>query len=412
MDRELKTHLLWAFYVPSTLVAIAWGLLIPVLPVFGRDLTPSYLLLGLLLAGDAIGKLLFDLPAGAMLRKLGTRHTMQRGLLMTLAGMALMPLANNIALATGLLVLAGAGLSIYSVSRHAYITQVTNAHVRGRAIALFGGVYRFGKFVGPVIGGWTAAVFGVRAVFGVFILFTLATLYFVWRYMGDAKVDAAPAHPHERLRLRWTVQQHSGVLFRAGVGQILAQLTRLGWLWAIPLYAATVLELDVAVIGVVVGVGAAFDALLFYSAGLIMDRFGRKWAIVPSFALQALGTALIPFAGGAWALAGASILIGAANAISSGTMMTVGGDLSPTEARGEFLAVWRFIGDVGFMGGPLVVGGVAQVLALQTAIFTVAGVGLGTAVWFALLVPETLRRAQVVRRPQINAFPIGDNEPL
>jgi sugar phosphate permease len=73
-------------------------------------------------------------------------------------------------------------------------------------------------------------------------------------------------------------------------------------------------------------------------------------------------------------------------------MMTLGGDFAPPETRGEFLGVWRFIGDIGATGAPLIVGVVAQVLVLQAAVFAIAGFGFGTALWFGLLVPETLRR--------------------
>ncbi|MEL6149629.1 MAG: MFS transporter, partial [Chloroflexota bacterium] len=130
------------------------------------------------------------------------------------------------------------------------------------------------------------------------------------------------------------------------------------------------------------------------TSGILMDRFGRKWAIVPAFVVQATGVLLIPFTGSALALAAVAALIGTGNATSSGTMMTLGGDFAPPETRGEFLGVWRFIGDVGATSAPLIVGAVAQALVLQASVFTIAGFGYGTALWFALLVPETLRKAQ------------------
>ena len=38
--------------------------------------------------------------------------------------------------------------------------------------------------------------------------------------------------------------------------------------------------------------------------------------------------------------------------IGAGTMLTLGSDLAPRHARGEFLGIWRFIGDGRNAGAP------------------------------------------------------------
>jgi MFS-type transporter involved in bile tolerance (Atg22 family) len=88
-------------------------------------------------------------------------------------------------------------------------------------------------------------------------------------------------------------------------------------------------------------------------------------------------------------------VIGLGNGLGSGTMMTLGADLAPADSRGEFLGVWRLIGDGGSAGGPVVVGAVADVLGLSLATFTIAGVGLLAAAMLGTLVPETLQRKKV-----------------
>jgi len=127
-----------------------------------------------------------------------------------------------------------------------------------------------------------------------------------------------------------------------------------------------------------------------------MDRFGRKWATVPSFSIQSAGMALVPLTTGPLGLLAAGMVIGLGNGLGSGTLMTLGADLAPAEARSEFLGVWRLIGDVGFTGGPLVVGAVADLLILPAAALVIAAVGLGATLTFAFAVPETLRRSAPV----------------
>ena len=72
-------------------------------------------------------------------------------------------------------------------------------------------------------------------------------------------------------------------------------------------------------------------------------------------------------------------------------MMTLGADLAPHHSRGTFLGMWRFIGDSGDTGAPLVIGGVADVLGLTTAPVVVASIGVVGVGILGWLVPETLQ---------------------
>ena len=62
--------------------------------------------------------------------------------------------------------------------------------------------------------------------------------------------------------------------------------------------------------------------------------------------------AMVPFTGSFASLLVATIVMGFGNGLGSGTMMTLGADLAPREGTGEFLGVWRLIGDTGAVTGP------------------------------------------------------------
>jgi MFS family permease len=174
-------------------------------------------------------------------------------------------------------------------------------------------------------------------------------------------------------------------------------MIRAGRIAIIPLYAADIIGLDVKAIGLIISLASAVDMSLFYPAGWLMDHLGRKYAIVPSFALQALGMCIVPFTGSFAGLLLATALIGFGNGLGSGTMMTLGADLAPQKARGEFLGIWRLIGDGGHTGGPIVVGQVADLVALPTAAWAMAAAGLCAALVFYLLVPEPLKERVLAR---------------
>jgi MFS family permease len=394
--RALIRHPLFLpFYLPSLLYSVAQGLLIPTLPLYAAGFDVSYSLVGLVLAGDSLGTMMGDVPAGVLLRKLGVKRAMLLGLGLIGLTTAALFLAGSVAQVFALRLLAGLGNGAYRVARHAYVAEATANGNRGRALAAFGGVMRTGNFIGPAIGGLVATVFGLRVPFLLFgaasALAALAVLRFLHtRYPAPVIVQSRAASLGGHLLA--TLRAQYRTLAAAGTGQLFAQMVRSGRRVIIPLYAAEVIGLDAQAIGLIMSIAAAVELTMVYPAGLVMDQLGRKFAIVPCFFVQAVGLVLVPFTGGFASLLFAASVAGFGNGLGSGTMMTLGADLAPKNARGEFLGMWNLIGDLGGTGGPVVAGVVADILVLPAAALALASAGFAAATVFARFVPETLHR--------------------
>jgi MFS family permease len=281
-------------------------------------------------------------------------------------------------------IISGFGAALWNLSRHAYLSEVTTKANRGRAIALFGGTNRLGGFLGPVVGGFLAAQYSLRLPFLMFGILALITIPLAIIFIEKGKMSRRQQHHN----LFGVLQQHHKILLTAGLGQLGAQMVRAARNVVIPLYGSSI-GLGLESIGLIMSLSAFVDVVLFYPAGVIMDKWGRKYAIVPSFTLQALGLLIIPFATGFAGLLFAAMVTGMGNGLSSGTMMTLGSDLAPEDSLGEFLGVWRLIGDSGFTGGPIIVGAIADVIALAPAAVVMAAIGFVSAGIFAFGVPET-----------------------
>jgi MFS family permease len=376
-------------------MSLASGILIPILPLFLRDFGAGYGLVGVVLSGQAIGMLLSDVPSSMVLRRLGQRRAMIAGFgIIVFATLALF-WSGSVLETLVYRLLSGTGFSILGIARHAYITENAAVGVRGRAVALFGGINRIGRFSGPAVGGLIGNAISLRAPFlltgSIMALALLITFAMVPRTAGTSFRQKTSLKPYLE-ELVSTGKTYYRILTTVGVGQLFAQMVRTGRGVLIPLYGADVLGLDVAQIGWIGSLAAAVDMLLFYPVGIIMDRFGRKFAIVPSFFVQGIGLALIPLTGGFSGLAAVGCLIGFGNGLGSGSMMTLGADLAPQKSRGEFLGMWRLIGDIGSMSGPLIAGTVAAALALPTAAVVMGSSGLVASFIFLFLVPETSKR--------------------
>lgn len=395
-----RNSLALTIYTPTLMLAFCRGMLIPVLPLYAASFDVSYGLVGLAVGSVGLGTIMGDLPAGVLLGRISAKRTMQLGIACIAVAMLAVGLTRTFPALVIFYFMSGLGTALYNISRHMYLTNETPLGQRGRAIAMFGGINRIGTFAGPVIGGSIGMAFGLRTPFLIFASVAAVAILFPTLFANDNRPsrlehDGQAMSVVHHLQLMWQIfVEHIRVLMSAGLGQLFAQTIRSGRQIVIPLYASEILGLDVQAVGWIVSASAFVDMSLFYPAGWIMDRFGRKFAYVPSFILQGVGMALIPFTGSFAALLGATCLIGFGNGLGSGTMMTLGSDLAPADSRGEFLGIWRLIGDGGQTGGPIAVGAVADLFSLPIAIFVIASAGFMAALTLGLAVPETLHRAK------------------
>lgn len=396
----LRHPLILPLYLPALLLSIAQGLILPVLPLYVEAFDAPYLWIGLVLAGDGLGTLIGDIPAGIILRRVDQRRGMLAGLL--LLGLATTALfwARSIPEAFFYRLLSGMGGALYNVSRHTYIADTITVATRGRSVALLGGTFRIGRMIGPIIAGALAVGSGLRAPFLAFGLVSamamLVILLFNRSTPAQIGLPAAVHRPPLTLRsMLAMIRSHARMLRSVAPGQFLMQTVRAGPGVVIPLYGAQVLGLDAQQIGWIMSAASAVDMTLFYPTGIIMDRYGRKWSLVPSALIMGLGLALIPLTGSFWGLAAAAMVNGFGNGLGSGVMLTLGADLTPPESRGEFLGLWSLVGDAGYTSGPLLVGAVADALALQPAALAIASTGFLAGMIFWLFVPETLKKERV-----------------
>lgn len=391
--------LLFPIYAPVLLVSIATAMLIPVLPLYVADFGVSYAVVGIVLAANGIGTMIGDVPAGILLRRVSIKAAMATGLLLYGSMTLLLFWIGAVGLVIVTQMIGGIGMALFIVSWHAYIADTVDVTGRGRVSAFMGGIFRLSTFIGPVIGGTLAARVDLRAPFLLAGLVAFSGIAFVLvftRAERSSLPHGSAGLGHLAGGLLAIFRAHAGILTVAGTGQMLTAVVRNGRNTILPLYGADVLGLDAGQIGLLASLTWGADLLLFPSAGWLMDRWGRKYAIVPSLAIQGAAMALIPLTGSFTALAAVSVLIGLGNGMSAGTMLALGADLAPDEGRGDFLGLWHMIGDLGFAGGPFVVGMVAAVLTLPAAALALAGAGCGAALVFGRFVPETLKRADRV----------------
>ena len=382
-------RLLLPIYAPTLLCAISLQALLLLVPLYVLDTGGTAAFAALLIGLRGIGMLLSDLPVGILLSRLGDKPVLLTSLSALTVSALLFALSHSAWVMVIAALLSGMGFTAWMIGRQFYIAETSRIGERGRAIAAMSGTMRLGDFAGPALGALVAQVFGFRVAFMVLALLMGCAVYMVMAFAQKVRPASTEGSSHLG-QMSAIVRTHKRVLCTGGLASIGLQLMRSGRILLIPLFGHY-LDLDITAIGLVISLSAVLDAALFYPSGMIMDRYGRKWTGVPCLVLFALSVALLPAAQGYYSLLAVGLLSGFANGLGAGLLLTLGSDLAPVQARGEFLGIWRLIGDFGHAGGPLLIGLLINLATLTAAATAVAGLGLLGAAILYWLVDETLK---------------------
>lgn len=120
---------------------------------------------------------------------------------------------------------------------------------------------------------------------------------------------------------------------------ILLSLVRAGQIVVVPLVGRT-LGVSNEVISATFAVSALLDVAVFYASGQLMDRFGRRAAIIPSLAIMGAGFIVLGLAGSLIPYFISACTVGLGNGLAAGILFTMG---SRFISRGRTLAILRHL---------------------------------------------------------------------
>jgi len=378
-------------YLPTFFFAVGQGAVIPTIPQFATNLGATVAVAAIIVGLRGVGTMVFDIPAGILVGRFGERYA----LLIGTAGIAVASIgasfSNSPLMFAVLIFVMGCAWSIWLLARISYVSDAVPLELRGRALSLLGGTNRIGNFVGPIIGGLIGVWLGLEYVFILQAVMAVAASAMMFVLIDDQR-NASDIHDGSiYARLVGVIVSHRRIFFTAGFATLTLQVMRNARQAVIPLWGLQI-GLGPAEIGLIFGLSSGIDMLLFYPVGMVMDRYGRKWVAVPCLIAFAISMMVLPLSDSFATLMLVGLLVGVANGMSTGIVVTLGADFSPAVGRGEFLGVWRLIGDMGTAGGPFVIGGIVAVASLGAASVATGGIGLIGALVMYLFVPEPLKK--------------------
>lgn len=354
------------------------GLVFPILPALGLQLGISGFMVGLILSANRITRLVFNVPAGQLISRLGPRRTMTFALLVE--GVAM--LGYSAALHFGppapwLLggrVLFGIGTAFMFVGAQAAVLGLSERSDRGRKTATVRFAMSIAMPGGLVLGGVLADAFSVDAAFLAGAGFTF--LGSLMAAIALPPLSAAPDTGAPRPRLRQSLAQLLNSSNRTFVGaawgfNMMVFLTMQGVLLSTMVVLIQKRGISMfgmqaeGTSGLVMAVLIGSSALVSLGVGRLIDKVPvRSILIVPALLGLAAGFAVLAVADSLFVLLVGTILVGLSYNAVTLPMMALLGDSVPDRDYGPAVGVYQFFGDVGGTIGPILGIMMAQAIGL------------------------------------------------
>ncbi|CAN5700734.1 MFS transporter [soil metagenome] len=347
----------------SVTVALGFGMVIPVLPLYAQSFGVSLATIGLIQVVFGLTRFSFGLVGGLVVDRFGVKLSTIAGLLIVAAS----SYASGFAATFPQLVIArgvgGAGSALFINGLTNQILRIIEPEAMGRAMGPYRSSFLVGIAIGPLIGGFIAELYGPASVFIVYatgLLVAAVVAYFVM----EARSDMAPSERSSPLdALRFARPLFTDVRF---VIALLA--TFAGWWtlsgpaqWLGPIYARQELGFSKASIGPGVTLLAVGEIVTLLFIGKATDVRGRRAVIVPALAIAAIFTVAMGQVGGlTWAFYPLMMMVGAGVAASSVAAGALLADSTPRRGSGAGVGVNQMAGDLGYLIAPTSLGWVAE----------------------------------------------------
>jgi DHA1 family multidrug resistance protein-like MFS transporter len=434
--------------VSTGCLMLGHGVATPILPAFAADLGGAAADVGMAFAAFGAARLLLNLPVGYAVDRVGRKPVLVAGAGLSAIGMLCSGLAVDIPSLICARLVAGAGASCYLGGVQVYLTDIAPPRTQARVLGANHAALLLGVSLGPVLGGCTAELMGLRAPFALIAALNGAAALHAIAVLREtlpsaaaaAPADVAAAHssagagagltssgppsstsePPQPAGPRtatsgsgWAAALRDSRFLGAGVVHAANFALRQGGRnMLLALVAVEQFDYSSGQLGLLFGAMATADLMAVGAASRAADRAhgDARGVVIPGVLGSALACACIGGLASSWTPSGESIsafeqarhpLFLAGVAAWAVATASVGPALPAFAAslarepahRGAYVALFRTSGDVGFVLAPLALGYLADYSGAPTAMVALSGVvASATGVFGVLGKPRKLRR--------------------
>lgn len=374
--------------VSAFIVALGFGVVLPVLTPFARTFNATSFQVGLVVSLFSGMRLITSPFASRIGRFMGERNAIVMGMLVVAVstiGTAIAPTLEFMLLAR---TIGGFGSATFTIAAMNLLLATTPEHIRGRATGLYQGGFLMGSMFGPALGGLLGAI-SLQAPFWFYAAMLVASAVFTALTLPARAVALPASTTRAPARFRAIIRD---VRYQAACVVAFGQ----GWMSfgvrgaMVPIFVTEALRLDTGWTGIAFAVAAFFQTAALMPVGTATDRRGRKPIMMLSGLICGVATLMIPLSNSIWPLIVLLSLYGIGAAMQGTAPTAAVGDA--TRGRGGLpVAVFTMTADLGAIIGPLASGVLLDTWDFDV-VFIVAGIMLLFGTVAAAFIPRSLDR--------------------
>jgi MFS family permease len=378
---EVRAAMLGTF-----VIMLGFGILAPVLPNYARSFGVGYDAVGLLISAFSFTRLVADPFVGRYIDRYGERAMSTLGAVWVGASSIAAGFAPTFPLLVLFRAAGGLGSALFFAALLSFLLRSIPAERTGRVMSVYYASFNLGFIAGGPLGGLMARWFGLASPLFIYAGACFLSAVLFWRTVRDPGRHENEVRRGGVRRLPWN-RAFVTVLVVNGV-----------YLWMIaaifqtlvPLYGTSgKVGLSIEGVGFGLAIATATELATLYPAGHASDHRGRRAVLIPALAGLALITAVFGFASTPIAFMVAMGLLGVASGYAGVPPAAMLSDVTPPELKGSAVAVFRFVGDLGFVIGPLVAGWTADAFGFGAS-FAINAVPTVLALGLVLSIRETM----------------------
>ncbi|MGQ0625206.1 MAG: MFS transporter [Sporichthyaceae bacterium] len=381
----------WVLAAVAFSVAIGFGIVAPVIPVFAREFGVGQTAAGLVISAFAFMRLVFGPGGGALVNRFGERVVLASGVGIVAVSALLTGLAQSFEQMLALRALGGVGSVMFTISAQSLLLRTVPSHQRGRASGVFTAGFLIGGVSGPFLGGVFGSI-SLRLPFFIYAASLVVAGAIAMVFLARAEVAGAMTargDPIAQTTLREALRHkayQAALTVNAGTGWAIFGIRSS----LVPLFVVEVLQRGPLWTGIGLFFGSIFQVAAIYPVGRFADSRGRRPLMIAGTALGVAGSVLLVVSENEVSFLLAMAMFGITAATLSVGPSAVVGDV--VQGRGgTVVAAYGMSSDLGAVAGPLLAGALAEHVSYSAAFASTAAV-LAVGFLMSLRMPETVHR--------------------